>query len=298
MFERSRALRIRDFGCGELLTVAAAGAVSLHYYARDSTHRDTNVEHEYPSHSLVFTDSGAWEYHGAQPQETVDNGIIVAGEGRAQYVCSHPRGFSAKCFIVAIANDVFDEDKRVFCKSTLRLTPEMLFHRRVIMRSIEEPERLESIAFSLYDFVARIGSRSSKIPSNDIRMAYAKRVIEDVSSEHVSVSDIAKLLQLSRFSFSRRFLTHSGMTPHAYMTSVRIARAKHQLQKSSRTINEIAAASGFSSFAHFSSAFHRIVGTTPSDYRRVAGQSGTSQKYQVDNYEGEDNAHIRDQPGQ
>lgn len=168
------------------------------YYARDSTHRDTNVEHEYPSHSLVFTDSGAWEYHGAQPQETVDDGIIVAGEGRAQYVCSHPRGFSAECFI--------------FCKSTLRLTPEMLFHRRVIMRSIEEPERLESIAFSLYDFVARIGSRSSKIPSNDIRMAYAKRVIEDVSSEHVSVSDIAKLLQLSRFSFSRRFL---DFRPHS-----------------------------------------------------------------------------------
>lgn len=62
------------------------------------------------------------------------------------------------------------------------------------------------------------------------------------------------------------------MAPHAYMTKLRITRATEMLRTTTLTIDEIAAANGFGSIAHFSSAFHRIVGYTPTAFRRLSAR--------------------------
>jgi AraC-like DNA-binding protein len=272
MIERSHATRIRDFGCGELLTVASAHSTSLHYYEREADHPKCRVEHEYPSHSLIFTESGEWGYHGMDPDGTIDERTLVAGTGLREYACSHSPGIRNECFIIAINNDAFDDEACLFAKAVLSVTPEMRAHRRAILNAANDPERLESLAFSLYDLVARTATSATHVRTTDVRMVRAMRYIDERCARPIAVADIARELHLSRFTFTRRFLAQTGTSPHRYITTIRIARAKEQLRATTRTIEEVALANGFGSIAHFSNAFRRIAGVAPSAYRRLSAR--------------------------
>jgi AraC-like DNA-binding protein len=266
VIDRAHVKRVRDFGCGELLTIAEGDCASLHYFERAPSHPRDSVEHVYPSHSLVFTDSGRWKYHGTDPASTVDSAFLVVGAGRRHYSCEHES--SNRCFIVALGNDMFDVDDDVQnAQSVLRLTTEMRLHRRAIESSPADSERVEALAFSLYDLVLRASGRDRRRKPRDLRMSYAKRLMKERSREQVTVSDVAREIGLSRFTFTRRFLASESTTPHAYITAVRIARAKELLRRTTLSIEEIALANGFGSTAHFSNAFRRLVGTTPTNFR-------------------------------
>jgi transcriptional regulator GlxA family with amidase domain len=57
------------------------------------------------------------------------------------------------------------------------------------------------------------------------------------------------------------------MTFQAYMTQLRVERAKAALQATDARINEIALAHGFQSASDFDRIFKSIAGTTPSAFR-------------------------------
>ncbi len=273
-------LRVRDFGCGELHTVASAGYASLHYYVRAPAHPHRTVEHAYPSHSLVFTDVGEWQYHGGDKRSTITDEVVVTGIGQRHYSCAHPHGVSNECFIVAVEDAAFDGDAAgLFAGATVRLTPEMRAHRRAMVLAVqhcEEAERIESLAFSLYEVAARAGSKATRVPTADIRMAYAKRLIRDRCSERISIAEIARELDLSRFTFTRRFLAAAGVTPHQFTMQLRIERAKEALTRTSRSVEDVGLANGFGSIAHFSHTFRAVVGCTPTAYRLMTSSSAVS----------------------
>jgi AraC-like DNA-binding protein len=275
--KHTRGARIRDFGCGELHTIGSAGLASVHHYVRTASHPHRVVEHVYPSHSIVFTDIGEWCYHGTDKPSTISPNVVVTGIGQHHYSCAHPDGMPNECFVVALNDDALDgEGAALFPVPMLRLSPEIHAHRRAIVRALdaaEDDERIESLAFSLYDIASRESSRPTRVPAADVRMAYAKKVIRDRASEPTKIADIARELDLSRFTFTRRFLTAAGVTPHQFMSQIRIERAKEQLRRTKWSIERIGAANGFGSIAHFSHAFRTIVGCTPTAYRAMASSS-------------------------
>lgn len=261
---------MRDFGCGELHTIASTGCASVHYYIREPAHPHRKVEHAYPSHSLVFTDIGEWQYHASEKPSTITGDIVVTGIGQRHYSCAHPRNVSNECFIVAIEDAAFDGDAAVFASPTIPLSPEMRALRRAIINAVRAPadgEQIESLAFSLYEIAARISTRSTRVPPADVRMTYAKKVLRDRCSERFSIAEIAQALDLSRFTFTRRFLAAAGVTPHQFVMQLRIERAKEALTRTNRSIEDIGLANGFGSIAHFSHAFRAVVGATPTAYR-------------------------------
>jgi AraC-like DNA-binding protein len=273
MIDPADVIRVRDFGCGDLLTIGRGSDASLHYYLRGADRSRCRVEHEYPSHSLVFTNSGEWQYHGTERRTTADARVVVAGRGLAQYACSHPPGACAECFIIAIANDAFDDEtQRLFAKSVVPVTPEVSLHRRAIDRAREDADAIDGLAFSLFDAVAAAAACRARTRRLDVRMAYAKRLMRELTERPTTVASIARELHLSRFTFTRRFLAHTGVTPHAYLSGLRIGQAKNQLQTTKLTIEEIALANGFGSIAHFSNAFHRIAGLTPTAFRKLSAR--------------------------
>jgi AraC family transcriptional regulator len=92
--------------------------------------------------------------------------------------------------------------------------------------------------------------------------------IEDQLDKEISLRDLAALAQLSPFHFSRAFKQSFGEPPHRYHMARRIEHAKTLLKVPARTVTEIALMLGYSETSSFTAAFHRSVGTTPSDYRR------------------------------
>jgi AraC family transcriptional regulator len=89
-----------------------------------------------------------------------------------------------------------------------------------------------------------------------------QRRIESDAVLQVSCDDLARLTQLSVRQFSRAFKVSFGATPQAYVAKARIARAQRMMIQGAR-LGEISRACGFDDQAHFTRAFRRGVGLTP-----------------------------------
>jgi len=91
--------------------------------------------------------------------------------------------------------------------------------------------------------------------------------IEEKLAEPVGVRELASQVHMSPFHFARRFKQAVGTPPHAYITQVRIERAKRLLDGTNLPLLEVATRVGYRTQAHFTGVFHRYVGTTPREYR-------------------------------
>ena len=69
-------------------------------------------------------------------------------------------------------------------------------------------------------------------------------------------------------SFKRRFRKATGYTPIDYVQEIRLSRAKHLLEQTSKAIDAIAGDVGYENPAYFRRLFKRKVGITPGAYRR------------------------------
>ncbi|HEX3060970.1 MAG TPA: AraC family transcriptional regulator [Usitatibacter sp.] len=91
--------------------------------------------------------------------------------------------------------------------------------------------------------------------------------VEEKLAEPVGVRELASQVHMSPFHFARRFKQAVGTPPHAYITHVRIERAKSLLAGTNVPLIEVATRVGYRTQAHFTGVFHRYVGTTPRAYR-------------------------------
>lgn len=90
-------------------------------------------------------------------------------------------------------------------------------------------------------------------------------------NERVPLVELAALAGLSRFELVRRFGAQTGLTPHAFQTNLRIARARELLAAGTPPA-AVAAECGFADQAHLTRTFRTAVGVTPARYARaVAG---------------------------
>lgn len=94
----------------------------------------------------------------------------------------------------------------------------------------------------------------------------AKAYIHAHYDRDISVGDLAAATGLSPYHFIRVFSGSTGLTPHAYLTQIRVGRAR-QLLGAGETPVQAAVASGFFDQSHLTRHFKRIVGTTPARYR-------------------------------
>ena len=72
--------------------------------------------------------------------------------------------------------------------------------------------------------------------------------------------------RLSPSTLRTRFKALTGLSPHGYLVSCRIQRAKDMLAKGVQSIGELALSLGFASARHFSSSFKLATGYTPREW--------------------------------
>ena len=96
----------------------------------------------------------------------------------------------------------------------------------------------------------------------------ARDLVDARYAEPLDVRALAARAHTSPAHFSRRFKTTFGETPHQYLLTRRIERAKHLLRETDRSVTEISLDVGFQSLGSFSAKFKELVGGTPTEYRR------------------------------
>jgi AraC-like DNA-binding protein len=88
------------------------------------------------------------------------------------------------------------------------------------------------------------------------------------SSGNISLATMARIAEVTPHHFASLFTKETGLSPHQYVLRVRIERAKIHLKDDSLTVAEVSRLVGFRTQEHFSKVFRRVVGVTPSYFRR------------------------------
>ena len=79
---------------------------------------------------------------------------------------------------------------------------------------------------------------------------------------------MAKSLNTSTFYFCKLFKKATGLNFTDYVSRVRIEKAKNLLLNPNTRISEVAYEVGFQSLTHFNRVFRKVVGQSPTEFRK------------------------------
>jgi AraC family transcriptional regulator len=105
-----------------------------------------------------------------------------------------------------------------------------------------------------------------------------RRVLERMSElgDNLTLEELAKESGYSRNHFLRMFRAATGRTPHAHLIQLRVERAQELLMKQRGLLIDVALDCGFSSHSHMTRVFRKILGVTPTEYKRNFSSRGTT----------------------
>jgi AraC-like DNA-binding protein len=96
----------------------------------------------------------------------------------------------------------------------------------------------------------------------------ARDLVDGRYHEPLDLRALASEAGVSPRHFGRSFRGTFGETPHQYLLSRRLERARHLLRTSELSVAEVCLEVGFSSVGSFTSTFRRHTGCSPTEYRR------------------------------
>ena len=130
-----------------------------------------------------------------------------------------------------------------------------------------------AIARQLLTYLKRPGGQSQFSEQQNARAAVSdplltlQQWILDNLDRPLSVPLLARRVSMSERSFSRRFHAAVGTSPAKYVERCRVAAARGQLERTSQSLERIAASCGFRSGEILRRAFLRELGVSPTAYR-------------------------------
>ncbi|CAH0537799.1 HTH-type transcriptional activator RhaS [Vibrio marisflavi CECT 7928] len=114
-------------------------------------------------------------------------------------------------------------------------------------------------------------SKTKPIPARESRfdMDAIDSYIERHLSQKITVTQLAGSVYLGESQFFYLFKEKFGVTPHQYVLSKRMEKAKYLIENSGLSLGQISELTGFSGQSTFSHSFAKLIGLSPSQYRKT-----------------------------
>jgi transcriptional regulator GlxA family with amidase domain len=135
------------------------------------------------------------------------------------------------------------------------------------------PRAARDVAQQLVVFLRRPGGQSqfssqlAALPAGHEPLRELQAWIPANVGADLSVPALAERVAMSPRNFARTFRRQTGMTPGAYVESVRVEQARIGLESSDAPVDQIASQCGFGTVETMRRAFHRRLGVGPAAYR-------------------------------
>ncbi len=91
-------------------------------------------------------------------------------------------------------------------------------------------------------------------------------IYENIDNPQLSVELLSAHMNISRASLYNKLFEYSGMSPIEFIRSVKLDKAKELLEKTDKSISEVAYESGFANPNYFTKVFKSKYHVTPSEY--------------------------------
>jgi len=250
----------------------------------------TYVSHVFPRHThesfaigLVEAGVQATDYRGAKHYATAgDICLVNPGEAHTGYApdetgwtyrCSYP----AEAILQKAAAEVAGREAGPphFPSPVIR-DPSLACLLRDFFASLE-PRRnaLEQESRLLSALTQMIVRHSEQRPGchrtgrERHAVGRVRDYIHENYADNISLTELAAAANLSRFHLIRVFQKEMNLTPHAYLTQVRVRMAKELLARKIPAAR-VAAAVGFSDQSHLTRRFKGIMGLPPGQYAQMS----------------------------
>ena len=196
-------------------------------------------------HTGQAGDARGWKYHVFYPSAAVMQRAATLVADKPQPVPYFPK---------AVVQDEMVADLLIRLHHTLE-------------HSISPLERESRFLWAMGQLVQRHGAARpvATVPKDRRAIQRARDFLEYHYSQPITLEELAQQAHLSSFHFLRVFRELVGLPPHAYLTQVRVLRAK-QLLAVGNPIAQVAQDVGFVDQSHLNKHFKRIVGVTPKLY--------------------------------
>ena len=105
-------------------------------------------------------------------------------------------------------------------------------------------------------------------PERDACLERARFFVEEHITRNLSLAEVARVANMSKYHFNRLFRRRYGVTPLGYHTHLRMQRAEALLELGKLPVCEVAEQLGYASVYSFSRSFKRYFGRSPTAPRR------------------------------
>lgn len=122
----------------------------------------------------------------------------------------------------------------------------------------------------LFTLLYSIGALSDKSVSGDEDVTDVLKsiiYIHNNFNKDITVDELCKMSNVSKFNFMRKFKAATGSPVHKYIIDYRMMQAKKLLAASDLNIKEISTQVGFTDNMYFSRAFKKHCGMSPTEYK-------------------------------
>ena len=126
-------------------------------------------------------------------------------------------------------------------------------------------------------FAAEVGNATCRSRAEPVAIWKARKYIDEHSREELSLTRVAKAVNMNANYLSENFKQVTGIKFVDYVAHARFKNACDLLRNSPLRISEIAFAVGFQSLSQFNRVFKRFSDKSPTQYRAAvvcAGRTG------------------------
>lgn len=254
---------------------------------------DRPFEEQHLSFCVAAVTSGTFRYGASLGTAIMVPGALLLGNPGTCFECGHDHSAGDRClsfhfspdYMEAVIADVPGARRLGFRAARLSPRPALalLLADAEAARDEGDIGAFEELGLRLAGAALTMSAderRGDRTPSrrDEKRVSEALRCIEADADRAISVEDLASATATSPYHFLRSFRAVAGMTPYQYLLRTRLQRAAVRLRASDEPVSAIAFDAGFGDLSTFNRRFRRIMGATPSDYRRRASRTGTSRE--------------------
>lgn len=154
----------------------------------------------------------------------------------------------------------------------LQLLRARFLHWATTAELVDELEAEENVLAILRTTFEDVGTADTQLSAATARLIRrTKMFLEAELANRILLADIGRAVGASPTYLTDVFRRVEGASLHQYLTQMRLARALVDLPRAS-DLTTLALDVGFASHSHFTAAFRRAFGCTPSQYRHSARQ--------------------------